>query len=109
MKVGPLNAIFKITMEICDPVEEEGYTMKGTSKAGALGFASGEADIRLQDLEDNGCELNYDAKIRVGGKIAQLGARLMGSVSKKFIDDFFIAFEEGINAESEPATSESDC
>ena len=91
MKIGPVKTKFNIFLTISDSEEECGYTLEGSAKAGALGFAGGEAKISLSDA-DEGCELSYEAQLKTGGKIAQIGSRLMSSLSKKLVDDFFDAF-----------------
>lgn len=94
-KIGVVKAKFKIGLAITDIIAEESYGVEISSKAGALGFASGIAHVNLTDA-DEGCEMNYDAKIRTGGKIAQVGSRLINSLAKKKIDEFFDAFVAGI-------------
>ncbi len=96
LKFGAIKAKFRIRMTISDAVEEEGYRIVGSAKAGVLGFASSEAKVRLEDVEQ-GCEIFYDAQVKTGGKIAQIGSRLMGSMSTKIIDEFFDAFVAGMN------------
>ena len=97
MKIGPVKTKFNIFMTISDSREECGYTLEGSAKAGALGFAGGEAKISLSDVDD-GCELCYEAQVKTGGKIAQIGSRLMSSLSKKLVDDFFDAFVTGMES-----------
>ena len=97
MKIGPVKAKFNIFLTISDSEEECGYTLEGSAKAGALGFAGGEAKISLSDAEE-GCELSYEAQLKTGGKIAQIGSRLMSSLSKKLVDDFFDAFVTGMES-----------
>ena len=96
VKFGAIKAKFQVRMTIHDALEEESYRIEGSAKAGPLGFASSEARVRLEDA-DQGCELFYDAQIKTGGKIAQIGSRLMGSMSTKLIDDFFDAFVAGMS------------
>ncbi len=96
IKFGAIKARFQVRLTIADAVEQESYLMEASAKAGPLGFASSEARVRLEDV-DEGCELHYDAQVKTGGKIAQIGSRLMGSMSTKLIDDFFNAFVEGMN------------
>lgn len=96
LKFGAIKAKFQVRMTIDDALERESYRIEGSAKAGALGFASSEALIRLEDTGE-GCELFYDAQIKTGGKIAQIGSRLMGSMSTKLIDDFFDAFVAGMS------------
>lgn len=99
-KFGPVKSTFPLELAVCDVVESESYTMRGSSKGSAFGYVNGEAKIRLEEI-DKGCELFYEADIKMGGKIAQIGSRLMGSASKKIIADFFEAFFEQIEPSSE--------
>ncbi len=94
-KIGAVRAKFNIFLTITDIIKEDSYSVEIRSKAGVLGFASGSAHVSLIDA-DEGCEMVYDAVVKIGGKIAQLGSRLMNSMAKKKIDDFFDAFVEGI-------------
>ena len=96
LKFGAIKAKFNTRMTICDAVEQEGYRIEGSAKAGILGFASSQADIRLEDVEQ-GCEIFYDAQVKTGGKFAQIGSRLMGSMSSKLVDEFFDAFVAGMS------------
>ena len=95
LKFGAIKPKFQIKMTIEDAVTEESYRIVGSAKAGPLGFASTEASVRLEDAEQ-GCELFYEAQVKTGGKIAQIGSRLMGSMSAKLIDEFFDAFVAGM-------------
>ena len=90
-KFGPIKSTFPITLTVSDVVEYDSYTMEGSSKGGSFGYVNGEAKFRLEDVEQ-GCELFYDADIKMGGKVAQIGSRLMSSAAKKIINDFFKAF-----------------
>ncbi len=100
MKVGAIRAKFSFLLTITDIVDEESYTAEFKSKAGVLGFASGSADVKLSDIEE-GCQMDYDAEIKIGGKFAQIGSRLMNSMARDKINDFFDAFVQGIGAGSE--------
>ena len=90
-KVGPVKATFngKVTFSNVDP--PNGYTITGEGKGGVAGFAKGGADVVLKE---DGAEtvLQYSAKAQVGGKIAQLGARLADSTSQKLAQQFFADF-----------------
>lgn len=99
-KFGPVKSTFPLVLSVCDVVEFESYTMRGSSKGSAFGYVDGEAKIRLEET-GGGCELHYEADIRMGGKIAQIGSRLMSSASKKIVADFFEAFFEQIESENE--------
>ncbi len=95
-KVGPVRARFggKVTLSDLDP--PNGYTISGEGNGGAVGFARGGADVRLADSGDGGTVLTYTAKMQVGGKLAQLGSRLVAGTAKKMADDFFGSFAEAL-------------
>jgi carbon monoxide dehydrogenase subunit G len=110
-KVGPVKATFKGSVELSDIVEGEGYTISGEGKGGAAGFAKGGAKVRLSDAEPTegtagpATLLAYEAEAKVGGKLAQLGSRLIDGFAKKMADDFFNRFQtavEGPSAEAVP-------
>ena len=92
-KIGPVKATFKGRVDLEDINPENSYTLKGEAKAGAAGMGSGLARVRLTDT-DSGTLLEYDVDAKVGGKIAQLGSRLIGGVAKKLADKFFTKFQE---------------
>lgn len=92
-KIGPVKAKFKgaVTLENLNPPES--YTIVGEGKGGAAGFAKGSAEVRLVEDGDYTI-LTYEAKAKVGGKLAQLGGRLIDATSKKMAKSFFDAFTE---------------
>lgn len=92
-KVGPVKAVFDADVTIVDPVEPERYTLVGEGKGGVAGFAKGSADVVLAE-EGSETILTYTAKASVGGKLAQLGSRLVDTTAKKYAADFFEAFSE---------------
>ena len=105
-KVGPVKARFTGVVQLSDIVEGESYTITGEGKGGAAGFAKGGAKVRLED-EGDGTLLTYEAEAKVGGKLAQLGSRLIDGFAKKMADDFFTRFQEAVvgpetEAEAEP-------
>ena len=92
-KVGPVNARFSGKVNIVDPDPPNGYRIEGEGTGGAAGFAKGGADVRLK--EDNGeTILTYEANASVGGKLAQIGSRLVQGTARKMADDFFAKFSE---------------
>lgn len=102
LKIGPVKAKFggEVTLENLNPPHS--YSIVGEGKGGIAGFAKGGADVQLQ--EDGGeTILNYQAKAQVGGKIAQLGSRLIDSTSAKLADQFFDNFRNALTKENEPA------
>lgn len=94
-KVGPVSATFNGAIELTNMNPPEGYTISGEGKGGAAGFAKGGADVALREVPE-GTELTYSAEAKVGGKIAQLGARLIDGFAKKMADQFFTSFKEQV-------------
>ncbi|MFK7754762.1 MAG: carbon monoxide dehydrogenase subunit G [Sedimentitalea sp.] len=87
-KVGPVKATFTGKVVMSDMVENEKLTITGEGKGGAAGFAKGGAEVTLSPSE-GGTLLAYDVEAKVGGKIAQLGSRLIDGFAKKMADQFF--------------------
>ena len=94
-KVGPVKSTFNGQVTLSNINAPESYTISGEGKGGAAGFAKGGADVRLQ--EDGGeTVLTYAAKADVGGKLAQLGSRLIDGTAKKMADEFFANFRRQV-------------
>lgn len=87
-KVGPIKAKFKGTVTLSDLDPPKSYKITGEGKGGSVGFAKGGADIALAE-DGNETILTYTAKAQVGGKLAQLGSRLVDGAAKKMADEFF--------------------
>ena len=92
-KVGPVKASFKGLVTLSDIDPPNGYTIRGEGKGGAAGFARGGAKVRLTDVPA-GTLLSYEVDASVGGKLAQIGGRLIDSTAKKLADQFFADFGE---------------
>jgi carbon monoxide dehydrogenase subunit G len=91
VKIGPISAKFAGKVHLSDIVPPEGYRISGEGQGGVAGFAKGGADVRL--AEDNGGTLmTYTVQAQVGGKLAQLGARLIDATAKSMADQFFDRF-----------------
>lgn len=111
-KVGPVSARFAGSVTLSDINAPESYTISGEGKGGAAGFAKGGAKVKLTE---DGAEtlLSYDVDAKVGGKLAQLGSRLIDGTARKMADDFFARFSAiaaeraGGGAPSEPAPTEA--
>lgn len=88
VSVGPVKATFKGGVTLSDLDPPNGYTIGGEGQGGIAGWAKGGAKVRLEDVEE-GTKLIYDVEANVGGKIAQLGGRLINGVAKKYADEFF--------------------
>ena len=96
-KVGPVKATFKGSVELSEMVENESLTLTGAGKGGAAGFAKGGANVRLEEDGDQTI-LHYDVEAKVGGKLAQLGSRIIDGFAKKMADQFFTAFQDAVGA-----------
>jgi carbon monoxide dehydrogenase subunit G len=99
IKLGPVNASFRSTIEINNIIEEESYEIIAQGNAGQLGNASGKVIIFLKEL-DKKTILNYEADTRINGRIAQLGSRLIDGSVKKNTDVFFQNFSKILNEDS---------
>ncbi|MFQ1702262.1 CoxG family protein [Loktanella agnita] len=98
-KVGPVKATFKGQVTISDMIAHESLTITGEGKGGPAGFAKGGADVRLRP-EGDGTLLEYDVEAKVGGKLAQLGSRIIDGFAKKMADQFFSNFQEAVEPPS---------
>lgn len=94
-KIGPVSAKFSgaVTLEDLDP--PNGYRIVGEGKGGVAGFAKGHAKVTLTE-ESGATVLAYDADARVGGKLAQIGSRLVAGTIRKLTDEFFKKFAETV-------------
>jgi carbon monoxide dehydrogenase subunit G len=92
-KIGPVKAAFggKVTLSDLDP--PNGYTITGEGQGGAAGFAKGGAKVRLEAVDGGSATvLHYSADAQIGGKLAQIGSRLVEGTARKLADEFFAAF-----------------
>jgi hypothetical protein len=94
-KVGPVKATFKGEVTLSNVAPGKSYTITGEGKGGVAGFAKGGADVALTTV-DGGTELTYDVQAKVGGKLAQLGSRIIGGFARKMADQFFERFQETV-------------
>ena len=108
-KVGPVKATFKGAVQLSEMVEPESLTITGEGKGGAAGFAKGGAKVRLEADGDQTI-LHYDVEAKVGGKLAQLGSRIIDGFAKKMADQFFETFEKVVEggADDEAAAEDVD-
>jgi carbon monoxide dehydrogenase subunit G len=97
-KVGPVRAKFNGQVTLSDLHPPESYKISGEGKGGAAGFAKGGADVRLVEESPEATVLSYTAKADVGGKLAQLGSRLIDATAKKMADEFFENFRKQLTA-----------
>ncbi len=105
-KIGPVKATFKGRVELQDVVAGVSYKLVGEGKGGIAGFARGSADVRLEPSEE-GCTLTYVVDAKVGGKLAQLGNRLISGFAKKMADQFFTRFQETVEGNGGNGEEES--
>lgn len=96
-RIGPVSARFKGVMTLQDVDAPRGYTMVFEGQGGVAGFAKGQAAVALTP-EGNATRLSYSVKAMVGGKLAQLGARLIDGVARKLANEFFSEFNEHLAA-----------
>lgn len=104
-KIGPVKATFggKVTLSDLDP--PNGYTIRGEGQGGAAGFAKGGAKVRLEPADGGTVTvLHYAADAQIGGKLAQIGSRLVEGTAKKLADEFFAAFAAQAAAAAPTAT-----
>jgi len=99
VKVGPVSATFKGRVQLLDLDPPNGYRIQGEGEGGVAGFAKGGAKVRLEDVPE-GTKLVYDVEAQIGGKLAQLGGRLINGVAKKMADEFFGNFAKAVNPEN---------
>lgn len=104
MKVGPVSARFKGKVTLSDLDPPNGYTITGDGTGGAAGFAKGGAKVQLADTETGGTRLAYDVDAQVGGKLAQIGQRLVDQTAKKMADEFFARFAGKVGGSPAEAT-----
>ena len=102
-KVGPVKATFKGAVQMSDIVENERITITGEGKGGAAGFAKGGAVVTLEELGPELTLLSYDVEAKVGGKLAQLGSRIIDGFAKKMADQFFVNLQSGLEGEDTEA------
>jgi carbon monoxide dehydrogenase subunit G len=99
-RVGPVSAKFKGKLTLSDIRPPDSYALAFEGQGGAAGFAKGSAQVRLVS-ENANTKLAYDVKANVGGKLAQIGSRLVDAAAKKVADDFFRNFNEKLSAASQ--------
>ena len=100
-KVGPVSATFSGRVQLSDVDAPNGYTISGEGKGGAAGFAKGGAVVRLAEA-GGGTQLSYEVTANVGGKLAQLGSRVIDGFAKKMADSFFDNFQAAVEPPKEP-------
>ena len=105
IKVGPVKARWKGKVRLSDLDPPNGYKISGEGEGGVAGFAKGGATVALAE-KDGGTLLSYNVEAQIGGKLAQLGQRLIVGAAKKMADDFFGKFAQAVGAPA-PTVSQS--
>jgi carbon monoxide dehydrogenase subunit G len=95
-KVGPVKARFKGNVTLSDFDAPVSYRISGQGDGGIAGFAKGGAVVRLEATESGGTNLHYEAEAQIGGKLAQIGQRLVAGTAKKIADEFFANFAKAV-------------
>jgi len=101
IKIGPVAATFNGNVQLTDIVAPTSYKLNFDAQGGVAGFGKGESSVELKPLPE-GCELHYTVHSTVGGKIAQLGQRLIDGVAKNMAEDFFKRFEAALDERYPP-------
>ena len=102
--IGPLKARFQGSLKLTEALPPAFCVMQFEGQGGAVGFGKGTATVTLKEAPE-GTELSYEAKAQIGGKLAQVGSRLIDSVAKKMADDFFKAFQTELSPPDNTASS----
>lgn len=98
MKIGPVSARFRGNLRMSEVNPPHGYTIHFDGQGGAAGFGKGSADVKLEPEGEAATRLAYLARATVGGKMAQIGSRLIDATAAKITEDFFKAFEAQVRA-----------
>jgi uncharacterized protein len=106
LKIGPVKATFNANLELGELDPPHRCTIKGEGQGGVAGFARGEAEVLLTP-EADGTALAYTAQAAIGGKLAQIGQRLIDGAAKQIADDFFARFAAAVAALPEVAVAEA--
>ena len=99
-KIGPVKAKFKGKVTLSDLDPPNGYKISGQGDGGVAGFAKGGATVSLKPSDDGGTVLSYAVDAQIGGKLAQLGQRLVNGAAKKLADQFFVKFAAAVDPAS---------
>ena len=91
-QIGPMNATFSGTVTLSNIQKNQSYTLSGEGQS-SVGFTNGSADVKIKE-ENGSTTLSYEVNVNVGGKVAQLGSRLIDGVAKKMSDYFFGRFSD---------------
>ena len=103
IKIGPVKARFKGRVQITDMHRPHSFRLTGWGEGGMAGFAEGGADVTLTAGDAGGTVMHYTAEAKIGGKLAQLGSRLVQGAATKLVAQFFADFSAAIEARHAPA------
>jgi carbon monoxide dehydrogenase subunit G len=98
LAIGPVRASFDTALELENLVPPESYRIRGGGRGGAVGFGEGHADVSLAAADSGGTVLHYEAAFSVGGRLAQLGSRLVLGTTRKLADEFFAKLADEIGS-----------
>lgn len=104
-KVGPIKARFAGKVSLSNIAPPRSYTLTGEGSGGAAGFARADIEVSLDALEPSVTLLRYGVKANVGGKLAQLGSRMIDAAARKSADDFFELFRKQVDGRTSNSTS----
>jgi len=104
VSIGPVKAKFKGRLQLSDLKPPQSYRITFEGSGGAAGHGKGEAAVVLAALAPDQTQLNYEAKASVGGKLAQIGSRLVDAAAQKIAEDFFARFQAALLARHPPPT-----
>ncbi len=107
LKIGPVKARFAGIVHLDQTGAPEHFTLSGQGNGGAAGFAKGGADVTLSEEEPGRTVLRYEAHVEIGGKLAQLGSRLVASTAKKLSAKFFACFAATFEPSDDTADTEA--
>ena len=99
-RIGPVSARFQGTVQLSALDPPNGYRIGGEGAGGAAGFVKGGAHVRLADADGGATRLTWEADVQVGGKLAQVGSRLIGGTAKRLANEFFSAFSARVENEN---------
>lgn len=108
VRIGPVSAKFKGKITLQEVKPPQSYTLVFEGNGGAAGFAKGTANVALTEEPLGKTKLTYSASSQIGGKLAQVGSRLIDAAAKKIADDFFAKFSELVGGPESPAAESGD-
>lgn len=103
--VGPVRARFKGLLQLQDVLAPQSYAMRFEGQGGVAGFGKGLAQVKLSAISEQRCLLDYSAEVQIGGKLAQIGSRVVDAAAQKIIGDFFARFEQVLQQQAQPAAA----